>query len=139
MNEKLFFDCITMRNEIAKIVNRNKSTLFAKQKKILLYLHLRYDISSMFILNYVDEIIIFMKRRKPYINKQNQKKKLTFAKIFVTKHNIFWKKIIFSNQSKFNIFNSDGRNYVWRRSNTELDIQNVRSIIKHNSVRLHSI
>lgn len=139
MNEKLFFDCITMRNEIAKIVNRNKSTLFAKQKKILLYLHLRYDISSMFILNYVDEIIIFMKRRKPYINKQNQKKKLTFAKIFVTKDNIFWKKIIFSNQSKFNIFNSDGRNYVWRRSNTELDIQNVRSIIKHNSVRLHSI
>lgn len=79
-----------------------------------------------------------MKRRKPYINKQNQKKKLTFAKIFVTKDNIFWKKIIFSNQSKFNIFNSDGRNYVWRRSNTELDIQNVRSIIKHNSVRLHS-
>lgn len=46
----------------------------------------------MFILNYVNEfyeIIIFMKRRKPYINKQNQKKKLTFAKIFVTKDNAF--------------------------------------------------
>ena len=63
----------------------------------------------MFILNYVNEfyeIIIFMKRRKPYINNQNQKKRLIFAKI-CNKHKSFWEKMIFSDKSKFNNFNSE--------------------------------
>lgn len=49
---------------------------------------------------------------------------------------LFREKIIFSDESKFNIFNSNGWNYVWKRSNTELDIQNIRSIIKHNDMGL---
>lgn len=42
---------------------------------------------------------------------------------------LFGEKMIFSDESKFNIFNSDERNYVWRKSNTELDIQNVRPTV----------
>lgn len=38
-------------------------------------------------------------------------------KLFVTKDNTFWRKI-FPDESKFNTFNSDRRNYVWRGANT---------------------
>lgn len=57
------------------------------------------------------EIIIFM---------AEYRKEIDFCKkkSFVTKDNAFWGKI-FSDESNFNTFNSDGRNYMWRGANTE--------------------
>ncbi|GFV39927.1 transposable element Tcb1 transposase [Trichonephila clavipes] len=43
----------------------------------------------------------------------------------------FWKKVIFSDESKFNIFGSDGRRTVWRKPNTALDPKNLRPTLKH--------
>ncbi|GFU83148.1 HTH_Tnp_Tc3_2 domain-containing protein [Trichonephila clavipes] len=43
-------------------------------------------------------------RRKPFISLQNQKKRLEFAKTHQLKTDNFWKKVIFSDESKFNIF-----------------------------------
>ncbi|CAK9815645.1 Transposable element Tc1 transposase [Anthophora plagiata] len=39
--------------------------------------------------------------------------------------------IIFSDESKFNLFGSDGRQKVWRKPNTELELKNLRSTVKH--------
>lgn len=38
---------------------------------------------------------------------------------------------MFSDESKFNIFQCDGRVLVWRRSNTELEERNIVQTIKH--------
>ncbi|GFV27729.1 transposable element Tc1 transposase [Trichonephila clavipes] len=46
----------------------------------------------------------------------------------------FWKKVIFSDESKFNIFGSDGRRTVWRKPNTALDPKNLRPTVKHGGV-----
>ncbi|GFU78654.1 HTH_Tnp_Tc3_2 domain-containing protein [Trichonephila clavipes] len=54
-------------------------------------------------------------RKKPFISLQNQKKRLEFAKTHQLKTDNFWKKVIFSDESKFNIFGSDGRRTVWRK------------------------
>ncbi|GFT18178.1 HTH_Tnp_Tc3_2 domain-containing protein [Trichonephila clavipes] len=43
-------------------------------------------------------------RKKPFISLQNQKKCLEFAKTHQLKTDSFWKKVIFSDESKFNIF-----------------------------------
>ncbi|GFW22371.1 transposable element Tcb1 transposase [Trichonephila clavipes] len=43
----------------------------------------------------------------------------------------FWKKVIFSDESKFNIFGSDGRRTVWRKPNTVLDPKNLHPTVKH--------
>ncbi|GFT83541.1 HTH_Tnp_Tc3_2 domain-containing protein [Trichonephila clavipes] len=58
---------------------------------------------------------------KPFISLQNQKERLKFAKTHKMKTDNFWKKVIFSDESKFNIFGSDGRRTVWRKPNTALD------------------
>ncbi|GBM14919.1 hypothetical protein AVEN_213263-1 [Araneus ventricosus] len=52
-------------------------------------------------------------RKKPFISLKNQKKRLEFAKTHHLKTNNFWNKVIFSDESKFNIFGSDGRRTVW--------------------------
>ncbi|GFS84299.1 HTH_Tnp_Tc3_2 domain-containing protein [Trichonephila clavipes] len=57
-------------------------------------------------------------RKKPFINLQNQKKRLEFAKTHQLKTDNFWKKVIFNDESKFNIFGSDGHRTVWRKPHT---------------------
>ncbi|GFT07914.1 transposable element Tc1 transposase [Trichonephila clavipes] len=70
-------------------------------------------------------------RKKPFISLQNQKKRLEFTKTHQLKTDNFWKEVIFSDESKFNIFGSDGRRTVWRKPNTVLDPKNLRPTVKH--------
>ncbi|GFV63976.1 transposable element Tc1 transposase [Trichonephila clavipes] len=70
-------------------------------------------------------------RKKPFISLQSQKKRFKFAKTYQLKTDNFWKKVIFSDESKFNIFGSGGHRTVWRKLNTALDPKNSRSTVKH--------
>lgn len=70
-------------------------------------------------------------RKKPWITEVNRRKRLDFAKRYVNCSEEFWKSVIFSDESKFNIFGSDGRNFVWRRVNTEFKKENLRPTVKH--------
>ena len=67
------------------------------------------------------------------INAVDHKKRLTFAKTYIYKDNSFWNRVIFSDESKFNIFGSDCQNYVWRKPNTELEIRHLHQTVKHGS------
>ena len=57
----------------------------------------------------------------------NRKKRVQF----VSKDSEFWNKVIFSDESKFNIFQNDGRILVWRKTNTEWELENMQSTVKH--------
>ncbi len=70
-------------------------------------------------------------RKKPLISEANRVKRLNFAKEYVNKPDSFWKTVIFSDESKFNLFGSDGKKYVWRKPNTELQTKNLRPTVKH--------
>ena len=62
-----------------------------------------------------------MARKKPYVNERNRRKRLKFAKEFISKEEKWWKDVIFADESKFNVFGSDGRTIVWRKPNTEME------------------
>lgn len=70
-------------------------------------------------------------RRKRLINERNQKERLRFAKEHQSKDFSFWKNVLFTDESKFNLFGSDGRPYVWRRSNEVLLAKNMKPTVKH--------
>ncbi|GFU86386.1 transposable element Tc1 transposase [Trichonephila clavipes] len=70
-------------------------------------------------------------RKKHFISLQNQKKRLEFAKTHQLKTDNFWKEVIFSDESKFNVFGSGDRRTVWRKPNTDLDPKNLRPTVKH--------
>jgi transposase len=42
-----------------------------------------------------------------------------------------WEKVIFSDESKFNLFGSDGRQYVWRRDGEALDPRYTKKTVKY--------
>ncbi|GFW59676.1 transposable element Tc1 transposase [Trichonephila clavipes] len=70
-------------------------------------------------------------RKKPFISERNRRKRLDFAKSRVNLSDEFWNTVIFSDESKFNIFWSDGRQHVWRKPNTELEKQHLTPTVKY--------
>lgn len=70
-------------------------------------------------------------RRKPFISEQNRKKRLDFAKEYVTKPVEFWENVIFTDETKINIFGSDGRTRVWRKTKTAFKLEHLCPTIKH--------
>jgi len=56
---------------------------------------------------------------------------LEFAKLHVNQPDSFWENVIFSDESKFNIFGHDGPSKVWRKPNEALKEKNLISTIKH--------
>ena len=55
-------------------------------------------------------------RNKPYLSKKHTKRRLEFAKKFKNMPLGFWKKILWSDESKFNLKLSDGAQKVWREA-----------------------
>lgn len=70
-------------------------------------------------------------RKKPFVNKINRQKRLAFAKEYVNKSPDFWRKVIFSDESKYNIFGSDGRLRVCRRPKNALNPKCTVKTVKH--------
>jgi transposase len=70
-------------------------------------------------------------RKKFWVSNVNRQKRLDFAKKHRFKKEDFWNQVIFSDESKYNIFGSDGRRMVWRKKNTEMQPQNLVPTVKH--------
>lgn len=70
-------------------------------------------------------------RKKPFISEVNRKKRIVFAKEHQHHEDSYWNSVLFSDESKFNIFGSDGRVKVWRKPNTALNPKHLRPTVKH--------
>ena len=69
-------------------------------------------------------------KKNPLISKKNKLKKLTFARDHVTKPQEFWDRVLWSDESKFNVFGSDGRRIVWRMTLESLKEKNINPTVE---------
>ena len=69
--------------------------------------------------------------RKPLISNKNKKKRLKFAKKHINKPDTFWNNVIWSDESKFELFNAKKRKRVWRKPNEGLKDVCIQSTVKH--------
>lgn len=70
-------------------------------------------------------------RRKPFISVINRKKRVDFANLYVNKPPEFWERVLFSDESKFCIFGIKGRKFIWRKSGTAFNKENLVPTVKH--------
>lgn len=70
-------------------------------------------------------------RKKPLISQKNQQLRLEFAKRYLEKDEAFWESVLFTDETKVNIFGNDGRGKVWRKKNSALDVKNLIPTVKH--------
>ena len=73
-------------------------------------------------------------RKKPLISEKNRKLRLEFAYPHIDKGTDFRNRVMFTDESKFNIFGSDGRSKVWRKPDAALDPKNILSVLLNMAV-----
>ena len=61
----------------------------------------------------------------------NRAKRIDFAEIYLSKSQEFWDKIIFTDESKYKIFGSEGQLKLWRREGEVLNPKNTVETVKH--------
>ena len=71
------------------------------------------------------------KKKKPLLSAKNVKARLDFAKSHQHWTAGDWNRVIFSDETKINRFNSDGRTWCWSRDPNELNDQSVQQTVKH--------
>ncbi|XP_065662882.1 transposable element Tc1 transposase-like isoform X2 [Hydra vulgaris] len=68
---------------------------------------------------------------KPYLSKKHMKRRLEFAQNFKKMPLSFWKKILWSDESKFNLKSSDGAQKVWRKAREAYKLSCVSGTVKY--------
>jgi transposase len=73
----------------------------------------------------------YVKQKKPFLSKIHRMKRLKFARRYKTWTAEDWKKIIWTDESKFNVFGSKGRQYYWKRQDGKFRDSHVKATMKY--------
>ena len=100
-------------------VHRRKS---ASSVKIDIESELGITISQQTVRRRLHEIGLkgHITRKKPYVNKVNRGTSLEYAKTYREKPLGYWDNVLWTDESNFNLFGSDGKVIVWRTPNEDL-------------------
>ena len=71
-----------------------------------------------------------IKQKKPYLKPEHQQHRLEFAKKYKNWTYEDWSKIIWSDESKFQVFGSDGKQYYWKRTGESLKSHHIKPTVK---------
>lgn len=126
---------ITSQRTDHLIVKMSKSDPFLTAPRIREQIQeqLGINISTSTIKNRLRENNLFgrIARRKPHVSQKNRIIRVNFAKVHLEKPLSYWNNVLFTDESKFNRFASDGKSYVRRNINTEFDPRYTTKTIKH--------
>ena len=95
--------------------------------------NLKLDLSVSTVKSCLRENKLFgrVARKKPLVSKRNLVSRLKFSKQHVHKDLSFWQNVPWTDESKFNHFGSDGKQYVRRPQNQELSPRYTLKTVKH--------
>lgn len=69
-------------------------------------------------------------RKKPFLKRVHKRARLAFALEHENKPLSFWEKILWSDESKFNLVSADGPTKVWRKSGEAYSLSCMRATVK---------
>lgn len=95
-------------------------------------------VSSKFVRRRLNENKIFgrISRKKPLLSKKNIKARLSFARRHLFEKTEFWKRVLFTDETKINRIGPDGKTYVHREKNQETNPRYTKSTVKHGGGNL---
>lgn len=70
-------------------------------------------------------------RKKPLLTKKNKTARLNFAREHLEKPEAFWKSILWTDESKIELFGHNQNRHVWRKVNTAYHQKNLLPTVKH--------
>ena len=117
--------------QIVKMVQKNRF-LSAPKVSSLLEKDFGLKVSSCTIRNRLKEsgFKARVPRKKPFLSKIHRKRRLVFAKKYVNMPVSFWRKVLWTDESKFNLVKSDGAQKVWRKKGEAFTLSCIRGTVK---------
>lgn len=76
-------------------------------------------------------LVSAVKQKKPALSSKNVKSRLQFCKDYGNWTVDDWKRVIWSDETKINRFQSDGKEYYWHRPDEKLQRHQVKQTVKH--------
>ncbi|KAI3363698.1 hypothetical protein L3Q82_001200 [Scortum barcoo] len=73
-------------------------------------------------------------RRKPLLQKRHLKPGLKFAADHMDKDKTFWRKVLWSDETKIELLGHNAQQYVWRRKGEAFNPKNTMPTVKHKHV-----
>lgn len=73
----------------------------------------------------------YYRKKKPHITKKNKEARLEYARKYLNEPQEFWNRVLFTDESKYNIFGYDGKLKVWRASKQGLNPKYTIGTVKH--------
>ena len=70
-------------------------------------------------------------RKKPYVDKANRVKRIQYAKKYREQLLCSWDQVLWTDESKFNLFGSDGKVMAWRTPKEAFDPRRTVPTVKH--------
>jgi transposase len=119
------------RSTVRKILTRECTTAVEVQKS--LKVNEDIEVSANTIRRTLKErgLVSRVKKKKPLLSKINIQKRLAFAKRHQNWTVEDWSKVVWSDESKFKVFGSDGKEYYWKRPNEPLQKHHIKPVVKH--------
>jgi transposase len=120
----------TERRAIRYIVSGECSTATDVQKKLQYDHNLEVSSSTVRRAFKNNGLKSAVKVKKPLLSVKHKKKRYKFAKKYRHWNFDDWRKVIWSDESKFNIFGSDGREYCWKFKGEPLKDHHIKGTVK---------
>jgi transposase len=73
----------------------------------------------------------YVKHKKPYLSKKHRQKRLQFARKYKEWTAEDWKKVVWTDESKFTLFYSNRREYYWKKSDAAFRNFHVQPTMKY--------
>lgn len=72
-----------------------------------------------------------IKKKKPFLSKKHMKRRLAWAKKYQSWTTDDWRRVVFSDETKINVWGSDGCKYYWSRPGDKLKPHHLEFTVKH--------
>ena len=75
-------------------------------------------------------------KKKPLLTKLQKRRRFDWAKEMKSRGKNFWRKVIFSDESRYCQFSDSGRVWVWRRSSDQMEDKFLQQTVKYGGVNV---